>query len=265
MRSPHRTTRLDPGTPRSGEGHIRTIVAPGGRIVALPDSGARVRVAALAAALALAAMGLLCSCGTTQPTEVSAGALAEAQSFPYYRVYWTGTSFQGHRLTGVNGREAYSSPIGDSVYYGYCVSGKGALQGGGSCGLPLQVTTLVYVLHPNAALGAQRNVLLRGVPATIYDEGRSIDLYSGRLAIEIHSDTPAHALLATAQLTPLNAPREPSSLLPQPVYCPGMSGPLPAQLRRDLDSLPGRPCQRGHAALAERGRLGDTLVDSPMS
>jgi hypothetical protein len=232
-------------------------------IVAWAGNRARASMAALVLTLAMAV--LLCGCGTTRPTGVSAGALAEAQSFPYYRVYWTGMSFDGDGLTAVNSREAYRSPIGDSVYYGSCVPGKGALQGGGSCGLPLQVTTFVYVLHPNTALGAQRNVLLHGVPATIYDEGRSIDLYTGRLAIEVHSDTPAHALLAVAELQPLNAPREPSGTLPEPVYCPGMSGPLASPLHRVLVHLPGSPCQRGHAALAERGRLGDTLVDSPMS
>lgn len=240
--------------------HLRTRPASGP-----PAFGLRqVRTSAVLLAV-VGAMALLCGCHTTQPARVSATALAEAETFPYYRVYWTGMSFAGHPLNAVNGREAYHSPIGDSVYYGNCVPGKGALQGGGSCGLPLQVTTFVYTLHPNAALGTQSNTLLRGVPATVYDEGRSIELYSGRLAIDVFSDTPVHALLAVAQLEPLNAPHERSSLLPQPAYCPGMAGPLPAQLRRDLDGLRGHPCQRAHAALAERGRLRDTLVDSPMS
>ena len=48
---------------------------------------------------------------------------------------------------------------------------------------------MIYRLHSNAALGPQRNMLIRGVPATVYDEGRSIELYSGRVAIDIFSDT----------------------------------------------------------------------------
>ncbi len=69
--------------------------------------------------------------------------------------------------------------VGDSVYYGDCVQRKGIF-GGGSCLLPLQVTTVIYRLHSNATLGPQRNTVIRGVPATVYDEGRSIELYSGQ-------------------------------------------------------------------------------------
>ena len=53
---------------------------------------------------------------------------------------------------------------------------------------------MIYRLHSNSTLGPQRNMLIRGVPATVYDEGRSIELYSGRVAIDIFSDTFAHAL-----------------------------------------------------------------------
>ena len=77
--------------------------------------------------------------------------------------------------------------------------------GGGSCQLPLQVTTVIYRLHSNAPLGPQRNMLIRGVPATVYDEGRSIEIYSGRLTIDIFSDTYARARAAALQLRPLNA------------------------------------------------------------
>ncbi len=99
--------------------------------------------------------------------------------------------------------------------------------GGGSCLLPLQVTTVIYRLHSNAALGPQRNMLVRGVPATVYDEGRSIEIYTGRVAIDIFSDTFAHALQAASELRPLNAPGSASGepararLLPRPVRAGG--------------------------------------------
>lgn len=207
----------------------------------------------------LAALGLLgvtiaaCGCASTHPAQVDTHRLAEAQTFPYFRLYWAGPRFAGQPLTAVDGREGYKSGIGDSVYYGGCVSGKRKLGGGGSCGLPLQITTVVYRLHSNAPLGSQRNVLLRGVPATIYDGGRSIELYSGRLAIDVSSDAPAHALLAVQRLQPLNAPRENASALPSPVYCPGLTGSVGADVRSALERLPGSPCQRARAALAASG------------
>lgn len=195
-----------------------------------------------AAATAVAVVSLA-GCGTVHPKLLDKGSLEEAQTFPYYRLYWVGPRFGARPLAAVDGRQNYNSAIGDSVYYGDCVSGKGLLGGGGSCALPLQVTTVVYRLHSNAPLGQQRNVLLHGVPATIYDKGRSIELYSGRLAIDVFSDDPTRALLAASQLRPLNAPGSPSGKLPPPVYCPGLSGPIDAKLRKALDALPGRPCQ----------------------
>ncbi|HXC46561.1 MAG TPA: hypothetical protein VNU24_08145 [Solirubrobacteraceae bacterium] len=197
-------------------------------------------------------------CGTVHPPPLGGAALTEARTFPYYRLYWAGPRFAGRPLAAVDGVRSYSAGIGDSVYYGDCVSGKGLLGGGGSCLLPLQVTTVIYSLHSNAPLGPQRNMLIRGVPATVYNEERSIELYSGRVAIDVFSDTLAHALLAAGQLQPLNAPAPASAELPPPVYCPGLSGPVPPQLSAALNALPGHPCQRARAALAASQRLSES-------
>jgi hypothetical protein len=205
----------------------------------------RALAAAVLAAITLTAGG----CGTTHPPAIERSALVEAQTFPYYKLYWTGPGFMGKPLAAVDGLKGYSVAVGDSVYYGDCVNGKGLLGGGGSCLLPLQVTTVIYRLHSNSALGPQRNAVLRGVPATIYDEERSIELYSGRLAIDVFSDTLAHALLAVTQLHPLNAPGSAHGKLPPPVYCPGLSGAVSPQLRHTMNGLPGHPCQKAQAAL----------------
>ncbi len=69
-----------------------------------------------------------------------------------------GPRFQGQPLVAADGLKGYNSEVGDSVYYGDCVSGHGVFGGGGSCTLPLQVTTVVYRLHSNAPLGPQRNI-----------------------------------------------------------------------------------------------------------
>jgi hypothetical protein len=200
--------------------------------------------------VASAVLILLASgCGTAHPSTVSARELAEAQTFPYYRVYWVGPLFEGHRLTAADGLRGYIDKIGDSVYYGDCVKSKGIF-GGGSCQLPLQVTTVVYRLHSNAPLGPQRNTIVRGVPATVYDEGRSIEIYTGRVAIDVFSDTFSHAMQAVGLLFPLNAPGSASGRLPPPIYCPGLSGAMDKQLTRVMENLPGRACQRAAAAVA---------------
>jgi hypothetical protein len=192
---------------------------------------------------------VLGGCGTAQPRAVDANELAEAETFPYFRVYWAGDSFLGNTLSAVDGQKGYLSSIGDSVYYGDCVHSKGLL-GGGSCVLPLQVTTVIYRLHSNTTLGKQRNIVLRGVPATVYDGGRSIELYSGRVAIDVFSNSYAHAYAAVQALYPLNAPGSARGDLPAPIFCPGLSGAQSASVQRVMNALPAHACQRASAALA---------------
>lgn len=215
-----------------------------------PRAWARAALLLGAACLALAASG----CGTGHPKPIAAVELAEAQTFPYYRLYWVGPSFEGHPLSAADGLRGYIERVGDSVYYGDCVRSKGIF-GGGSCLLPLQVTTVIYRLHSNATLGPQRNTIVRGVPATVYDQGRTMEIYTGRVAIDIFSDSFTHALRAAQQLLPLNAPGSASRPLPPPVYCPGLSGPMDARLRRLMAALPGRACQRAAAAVAFAAQL----------
>jgi hypothetical protein len=207
---------------------------------------------------ALIAAGLLgAGCSTGPPGEISRGNLAEAQTFPYFKVYWVGSSFEARPLAAVDGLRGYIPSVGDGIYYGDCVQKKGIF-GGGSCELPLQVTTVLYHLHSNKALGPQRNIVLRGVPATVYDEGRSIEIYAGRVAIDIFSDTYAHAMSAARRVFPVNAPGSSSASLPSPVYCPGLYGPTEAAVERVMEDLPGRSCQRARATLAySRAVSGD--------
>ncbi|HEY1458378.1 MAG TPA: hypothetical protein VGF15_07655 [Solirubrobacteraceae bacterium] len=205
---------------------------------------------------ALGACTLASGCSTGHPPPISASELAQAETFPYYPVYWVGRDFVHVPLTAADGQRTYNSAIGDSVYYGDCVRGSGILQTG-SCRLPLQVTTVIYQLHPNSNLGAQRNTLLRGVPATIYEGGRAIELYSGRLAIDIFSNSPARALLASSQLHPLNAPGSSSDPLPAPVFCPGLSGEIPPAVNHVLLGLRGHVCQLAEAADAQADSRGD--------
>jgi hypothetical protein len=223
--------------------------APAGLLAAARRAARRAPAGLLLAATLLAA-----GCGTGHPRPIAAAELAEAQTFPFFKVYWVGPRFEGHDLAAADGLRGYIDRIGDSVYYGDCVQSKGIF-GGGSCQLPLQITTVIYRLHSNAPLGPQRNTVIHGVPATVYDEGRSIELYTGRLAIDVFSDTFAHAVRATGQLLPVNAPGTSAGALPAPVYCPGLSGPVEAHLSDLLAHLPARACQRAAAATAYQHEL----------
>jgi hypothetical protein len=214
-----------------------------------PSSAPRRAAAPLLAAVAIAAALVALGCATGPPGPIARGDLAEAQTFPYFKLYWVGPRFAGRPLAAVDGLKSYISSVGDSVYYGDCVQSKGIF-GGGSCLLPLQVTTVIYHLHSNKALGPQRNIVVRGVPAAVYDEGRSIEVYSGRVAIDIFSDTYEHALSAAARLLPVNAPGSAAGPLPPPVYCPGLAGASETAVERVMQTLPGQACQRAAAAVA---------------
>jgi hypothetical protein len=197
----------------------------------------------------LAACLLAMGCANQQPGPVAAGELAEAQTFPYYPLYWTGPSFGPYRLTAADGRKSYNTAVGDSVFYGDCLSGKSSAIGESGCVLPLQVMTSIYHTATTASLGPHRNALLRGVPAAIYDQGHSIVLYSGRIDINVFSDSLPDALRAVDRLRPINAPGSASAPLPPPVYCPILSGPQPPPLQQAMRHLPHRACQRAAAAL----------------
>lgn len=209
----------------------------------------------LAALLAAASVAVaLTGCGTGSPPPIDHSELAAARAFPYYTVYWVGMSFGRHPLTAADGIEGYKPQIGDSLYYGDCVRSKGIL-GSNGCLLPLQVTTVIYVLHSNFTLGAQRNTVIRGVPAVIYDEGRSIELYSGRVAIDIFSDNLKNALEAAKQLRPFNTKGSDAAPLPLPVYCPVLYGPETPAVARVMANLPEHACQSAEEALARRESL----------
>ncbi len=96
------------------------------------------------------------------------------------------------------------------------------------------------------------------MPATVYDEGRSIEIYTGRLAIDIFSNSYAHALAAAERLRPLNAPGSSAGPLPAPVYCPGLFGAESPAVARAMASLPDRVCQR---SLAEERYI--RAIDGP--
>ena len=214
-----------------------------------PSSAPRRAAAPLLAAVAIAAALVALGCATGPPGPIARGDLAEAQTFPYFKLYWVGPRFAGRPLAAVDGLKSYISSVGDSVYYGDCLQSKGVFSGG-SCRLPLQVSTVIYRPHSNTTLGPQRNIVERGVPATVYDEGRSLELYTGRVAIDIFSDSYAHALKAASELRAVNAPGSSSGGLPAPIYCPGLSGAMDAQLASIMQRLSARICQRTASAKA---------------
>ena len=223
----------------------------------------RLALALAALCLALAAAG----CGTGHPRAARRGHARRSRDVPLLPRLLGGPTFAGHPLAAADGQASYDSGVGDSVYYGDCVQGKGIF-GGGSCLLPLQVTTVIYGLHSNSTLGPQRNTVIRGVPAVVYDEGRSIELYSGRLAIDIFSDTFAHAHSAALRAAPAQRARlgrgEPAraGLLPRALRAGGRAGE-PRDGEPAGERLPARGRRRSAEATPTRHELRSSSAQDP--
>ena len=162
-----------------------------------------------------------------------------------------GPDLRGHPAGGRGRPAGYINTVGDSVYYGDCVQSKGIF-GGGSCLLPLQVTTVdlpaALERHPRRASATSS---IRGVPATVYDEGRSIELYSGTVAIDIFSDTFPHALQAADQLRPMNAPGSAAG----PTSLRRSTARALRAAERIAAARHGQPARPGLPARRRRGRL----------
>jgi hypothetical protein len=186
------------------------------------------RLGGLLAALALAAT--MVGCGTHAPLPITATVnrdeFEQAEFFPFFRVYWVGVRFGALNLTAADGTQNYNSSIGESLQYGNCDPGHGPLHTGG-CVVPLEITTVVWHHHSNAGLGPQYNTIVRGVPATVFNGGKSIEVYTGKQAIDIFADTATRALTAARALRPLNAPGSVQGALPPPDFCAGFVGATP--------------------------------------
>ena len=136
---------------------------------------------------------------------------------------WAGAS-TGHPLAAVDGLKGYISSVGDSVYYGDCVQGKGIF-GGGSCLLPLQVTTVIY----------QPALQRRARPAAQHRRARRARDRLRRRPLDRALHRPGGDRHLLRHLRPRargrrrscfrsTRPARPRADLPPPIYCPGLSG-----------------------------------------
>lgn len=224
-------------------------------------------MSAIAAAVALSLLGG--GCATRHPPPLPGSDLASAQTFPYYRLYWVGRVFENQPVTAADGLAGYDPGTGDGIQYGDCGRGQGPLHTG-ACAAPLRIITVIYSEHCNRLLGAQRNIVIRGVPATVFDGGRSIEVYSGRVAIDVYADSPSRALSAVLALRPLNAPGSDRANLPPPAYHPGLIPPAPAyRVAPTVTALdqagvpPPTPCSPRHPPASSSGILrGLALTDT---
>jgi hypothetical protein len=157
-------------------------------------------VVAVVAALALGA----CGGDTLQLKPLRDRDLTHAAGVSYV-VYWVGRAFDGMPVT-------FAGPqTGGSVLldYGNCVVG-----GQSTCVRALSIVTS----HDNSFVpGAQRTGvrrLIRGRLAVIGMGGRTIEIATGSVVVDINAATPALARAVAEAMTPLNRTGAPGAPLP---------------------------------------------------
>jgi hypothetical protein len=183
------------------------------------------RLAALVSAgcaLTLAACALtLGGCGDTlQDRPIPHNAL-EGLILTPYPVYWLGGAFAGLKVT-----DAVRDPSGASyVQYGDCVEG-----GQSVCVAPLRVVTSPdNSFLPAAAHSVRTRV--RGVEAIVAQAGRTIEIPTGGVVVEIYARNPGLAAAAARTIVPIDVPAMPGSPLPAALPNTGFGArPLPSQV-----------------------------------
>jgi hypothetical protein len=178
-----------------------------------------VRRLARACALSVG-FGLLCGCATHPPPPISPGDLQLAEEFPLYTTFWVGRTFRAIPLTAADSKREYDATVGMRVYYGNCLANSSILSTAG-CRLPLEIATVLYRPHTNEGLGARHEIVIRGVPAEVFNGGSSIELYTGHLAIDVYAANPALALAAANALMPLNHAGSATENFALPSFDPG--------------------------------------------
>jgi len=147
-----------------------------------------------------------------------------------YPVYWLGGSFEGHHIT-----EVVHDPGGaTSIQYGDCLEG-----GQGTCVAPLQVVTSPdNSFLPGGASAPRRAVGIRGVAAVSAQGGRTVEIPTGGVVVDIYAATARLAASAAQSVVPINAVGEPQARLPARLADTGFATtPLPAQTPSPLRAL----------------------------
>jgi hypothetical protein len=153
-----------------------------------------VRIGALSLALLCAAS--LGGCGDTLQVQPIPHNILEGLIVSPRPVFWLGASFRGLAVT-----DAVHDPSGAyAVQYGNCLEG-----GGGTCVPPLRVVTSPdNSFVPGAAQSSQGSVRLRGVEAVIAQGGRTIEISTGGVVVDIYARSATLAAAAAQTAVPIN-------------------------------------------------------------
>jgi hypothetical protein len=186
-------------------------------------------LAATAVALCLAAAGAA-GCGDTLQDKPIPHNLLEGLIVAPTPVYWLGRSFSGLQITEV-GHDTGGAYV---LQYGDCQEG-----GQSVCVPPVRVVTSPDNSFLPGGTSAQRSAYVRGAPAVVARGGRSIEIATGTVVVDIIARDAALAASAARALSAINAATWPGQPLPPRAPDTGFATkPLPAQEPSPVRPLP---------------------------
>jgi hypothetical protein len=185
----------------------------------------RLIAAALAATCALS----LGACANTlQDRPIPHNALEGLIMAPF-PVYWLGRSFQGMAVT----ETSHDRGGAYTVLYGDCDEG-----GEGSCVHPLKVVTSPDNSFLPGGSTARRVTRIRGVPAVLARQGRTVVIATAGVVLDIYATSAATAREAAETTVPINFIGAPEASLPDALPNTGYGEmPLPNQIPRPMHAL----------------------------
>ena len=171
----------------------------------------------------------LSGCSDTIQDRPIAHSLLEGAIVASHPVYWLGASFRGLAITDV-----VRDPGGAfTVQYGDCVQG-----GQATCVPPLRVVSSPDNSFVPGGSGPRASARLRAVDAVIARGGRTIEIPTGEVVVDVFAQDPALALAAARTLVPINRVGAPEAALTAPGRDSGFANtPLPSQVPSPLRQL----------------------------
>jgi hypothetical protein len=173
----------------------------------------------LLAALCALALG---ACGNTlQDQPVTASFLEPLVTQQEFPVYWLGGVFRKLAITSI-GRD----PSGAyEIEYGNCIEG-----GQNVCVTPLQIVTSPDNSFRPGGSTPTSTVPLRGVSGVVAEDGRTIEVPTGAVVVDLYASSPALARSAAQAMVTINAAELPGATLPPPLPATGYAQkPLASQ------------------------------------
>jgi hypothetical protein len=160
----------------------------------------------LLALLMLPALGLSACANTLQDRPVAPSFLEPLVIQGRYPVYWLGGEFRGLGITSV----AQDPGGAYTIRYGDCRQG-----GENVCVTPVEIVTSPDNSFRPGGSTPQQRISVRGVPSTLAQRGRTIEIPTGAVVVDIYADSATLAREAAQTTVAIDSMQLPGASLPR--------------------------------------------------